>query len=102
MSDHKEMDKKSKSQRGLSRRAQLRQQQKAIDRLNLLVKDCLNTIIVHRNQATGFKKLYEKAIEMTPQEKATLAYQMQLKMTSINEEICKIGACIHKECRKEV
>jgi hypothetical protein len=101
MSDHKEMDKKSKCQRGLSRRAQLRQQQKAIETLNLKLRDYLNAIHIHYHQAVDYKKMYEEAITLTPQEKAELAHQQMRRMQHLNAEMCKIGVCIHKECQKK-
>lgn len=98
MSDHKEMNKKSKTQRGFSRRAQLRQQQKAIQTLNLKLKDCIDAMLIHYNKVQELGKELEKARRLTPEEKANWAYQQQLRMAEANKELCKIGACWHDKC----
>lgn len=36
----------------------------------------------------------------SPKEKAEAAYQQQLRMQELNQKICEIGACIHKEHHK--
>jgi hypothetical protein len=39
----------------------------------------------------------KKPKELTPQERADRAYKDQQNMVALNAEICKIGACIHRE-----
>jgi hypothetical protein len=93
MSDHKEKDTEAKKRRGLSRRAQLRQQQRSIETQNLRIKDCFSII---RKLASDLKE----ALRLTPSEKSQLAHQEQGRMQALNAKICEIGACIHKEHRK--
>jgi hypothetical protein len=38
--------------------------------------------------------------EATPAEKAEAAYERQQRMLWLNGDICKLGACIHKEHQK--
>lgn len=101
MSDHKEKDSKSKAQRGISRRAQLRQQQKTIELLNLKLKDYLNAIHTHYMQVKEYKEKYENALKLTPSEKSRLAFDTIKATQALNQKICEMGACIHKEHKVE-
>jgi hypothetical protein len=60
MDNHKENDRQNKKSRRLSQRAQLRQQQKTIENLNLKLKDYLNAISMHYRQVLELKKELEK------------------------------------------
>lgn len=98
--DHRKSDKESKIQRGLSRRAQLRQQQKTIELLNLRLESSINANHIHWMRANSLEKKLKEALTLTPAEKSALAHDLMQEMEKANEKICEIGACMHKEHQK--